>query len=159
MGRGIKTCPKCKKETGPRAFKCPACGHDYNIKPSAKSVEKEILNKIDPNTICGANSSFNLIFVPGQSNKNKDFCPIKPKNSSEEEIIKWVESLSEYIEVSAGTRSKYARTAIKYFAEGFWPMYLKGIDGVNPEYSRVIEIIEDTIQPYKEEIIQGYEKV
>lgn len=31
MPRGQKTCEKCGHMTGPRAFKCPDCGHSFNI--------------------------------------------------------------------------------------------------------------------------------
>lgn len=38
MPRGTKTCPKCKTQTGPRAFKCPNCQELFLIK--GKTIDR-----------------------------------------------------------------------------------------------------------------------
>lgn len=47
MPRGLKICPKCGRQTGPRAKNCPnkKCGYKYTFKPSA--LRKPKGEKID----------------------------------------------------------------------------------------------------------------
>ena len=40
MGRGHKTCPQCKTQTGPRALKCKNCSHVFIFKADKDEAPK-----------------------------------------------------------------------------------------------------------------------
>lgn len=41
MGRGKKSCPQCGVETGPRAYTCKNCGHEYTVKTKKRRKRKK----------------------------------------------------------------------------------------------------------------------
>lgn len=176
MARGEKTCPKCNTKTGPRAFSCPKCQYDYNVKKTVKKADKielelspefkELLQK-------GRKTDYNLIYAPGNSNfSGEAFCPFKLLSSKKEDVLLWLEQISEYVFDSSGNQSKYARVAIEYFVNYFFPMYLKIVNiNVNPisgkeekvikvikneEYFKVLEIVRNNMEPYTKELMLWY---
>jgi len=39
--RGKKTCPKCQTQTGPRAFACKKCNHEFQVKNKKRRSRKK----------------------------------------------------------------------------------------------------------------------
>lgn len=168
MARGEKTCPQCKTKTGPRAFNCPKCQYNYNVKPTIKKSEK-IIPELSPEfqelLLQGIKTEYNLIYAPGKNNYSKEnYCPFPLKSSEEKTVIDWLEKLEHYIFDNSGVSSKYSRGAIEYFAGYFFPMFIKNIiisekgEKVpeiiyNPEYIKVIDIIRNNMESYTKELL------
>lgn len=165
MAKGQKTCPSCKSTTGPRAFKCPACNYEFQIKSKEVILAVDSKEKLKAAVESGLQDTpYILIYAPGKSHQQEEFCPFTPKSDAENDIVDWIERLKDYTFESCGSQCKYARTAIKYFAGYFWPMYItikddselgkKVID--NPKYLKAVELINKNMQPYAREVLQGY---
>ena len=156
MAKGNKICPKCQQTTGPRSLKCPntSCEHTYESKKKPPAESKLAIENIIER---GNKTEFYLLYTPGSTDKKAPFCPFSPKSSSDTDIIAWITKMRDHTFISCGRPTKFARTAIKYFADYFFPMYTKGIDGVNPEYKRAIELISENMEPYSRELLLGYE--
>ena len=154
MAKGHKVCPLCSTVTGPRSYKCKQCGHEFTIKhKNLPPATKEIINDI---ILTGNKTEFPLIYAPGNPNKKEPFCPFILKTNKEEDIIEWIKNMREHTFNSCGVETKYARTAIKYFLEYFFPMYKSDINGVNPEYTFAVKLLEENMQPYSREVLMGY---
>ena len=157
MAKGEKTCPQCKQKTGPRTIQCKQCSFKFEIKHTTKKNSPET---IDIKNSPGTPTTFNLVYTPGQNIKGHPFCPIKPAGNSEKEMIEWIDKLQDYIFDSCGQKTKYARVAIKYFADHYWPMYILSSSEkeliTNPLYTQAIKLIEENMEPYQRESVMGY---
>lgn len=151
MPRGVKTCPQCQADNGPRAITCKACNHDFFAnRPEKPRIEVQATKTNFPQE---NSSGCNLIFVPGKHFYSKEpFCPVELKDKSREGVVKWANELYNIEWIDCGRRTRFAREAILYFVTDFIPMYIKGVDGENPEYTRAVTAIRETIKPYAEEL-------
>jgi hypothetical protein len=164
MPKGSKTCSNCGKDTGPRTKICE-CGTAFTFKDktSAKLMVVDtaatkvdcITEKVKEYEGIALKTSKNLVFIPGKhSCSKKDFCPIKLQSSEAALVLDWLDEMQCYTFQHCERLASYSRSAIKYFAETFIPRYI-GINK-NPEFEKVITLIEENMPPYQEELLHGY---
>lgn len=121
-----KICPTCQEKVGVRTIVCPNCKLDFPVIKEEKKKKKVHVLPVEN------------VFIPGKNPNDKSpFCPVKPKGNSEQDIIDWVRAVKE---AGLEDRKNYLVSAIKYFANEFWPRIQK-TRGINPEYKKVCEII------------------
>lgn len=170
MPKGSKTCSKCQKECGPRTKIC-TCGNPFSFKTKdavlrtvsntengTKTVSTGKTGPILPTGRTGPTgaSSKMLVFIPGQQPSSKQpFCPIPLKSTSEVDVLVWLDKIKNYSFPHYSGTAQYSRAAIKYFVEYLVPRYTK--TDKNPDFVRVIEIIDKNMAAYAEELMYGYE--
>ncbi len=146
-GRGRRQCPGCKQYVGVRVAKCD-CGYEFVLAPAkprepkpaevkpveAKARPTQQVENLQPS------SNYAAIYAPGAGYPNRgSLCPVAPHSSSEEDVCSWIDELQD---LAHHRNCEYAKSAIKYMANIFWPRYPSGSDPVNPEYLSVCKIIE-----------------
>ena len=154
MPKGQKTCGKCGEITGPRSYECPKCKtpftihHKYTKPPGGENTSNEpkIATTLQTETGPKKSAGITYIEVPGQSQES--FCPIRLKSRDEKDVREWINKLADYRFQFCGNLAAYSREAIKYFGLDHWPMYLKEVEGENPEYTKFCQWVDEELKDY-----------
>lgn len=144
----LKTCPKCSKTTGPRAFNCPGCGHEYKKREEAVASVSRKPSKAEAVTAETPTSSGRKILkqvvtpsgippaIPFGYNKASGWGWTKGEHwqdqPSPEQIEEWANAVRED---GHRTLCEYTGDAIKYFARYFWSIS-------SSDYGRVCRIVD-----------------
>ena len=155
MPRGVKTCPQCKTDTGPRSFFCPECKYDFKIvsKTATQSTinQEQVSEKvIDTDKYTAPLPGVVYITAPGRSKYDTTpLYPCKPESCNEDHIRVWIEKMEDYRFMCQGKTAMYTREAVVYLLDEFFPMYPKDRiePGPAPDYLKAKEYVLKYMKP------------
>ncbi len=170
MPQGYKFCPKCNTKTGPRAFNCKKCGHDYKAKScKGKSLvysdtNEAVVNPLsmyaDRLDITWPKSDILYVFTPAKGPQDKHIpYPYKPKSLSDNDMQSWIKDIEKFtFDSGTGKESMYTRTAVNYLVNEFFPRYPAhwAGPGHHEDYTKAIELVNKYMKPIAIELLQGY---
>lgn len=88
MPRGSKSCPKCKKDVGPRTKICK-CGHVFSQKTVTLQTKQRKEEKKKAEEI-PLDKLYRRVFIPA------GHCPISPLSPSRDDLSYWIESVRQW---------------------------------------------------------------
>lgn len=121
-GRGRKQCQQCKQFCGVRSHECP-CGAKFPVKGEETEIE---LPKSQDRLLAEAvgYGHYNICNTPAHK------CPVRLRGTDTDRVSEWVSEVM----VDTNTQTFYGLSALLKWVSGFYPRYVVGVNGENPDF-------------------------